>query len=454
MTRTKGGLSNKDKMTRAQKRNELKDLNACSELYQIIKHFFPDLIPLLSQVKDPRCQNYITYESKIILLFKILAGAFHIGSMRKMTEEFNSEKCIKNMGYVLNEEELAELPHWKTVNDYLERLAPSELQAVIQELVYHLTRMRSFEDSRTRGKYWQIIIDGTYLYDSNKRHCPNCLVKNHKDKNENILWTEYYHCALEAKLVLNGNMVISIATEFIENENEDVSKQDCELNAFYRLAEKLKKAFPRLPICLTMDSLYAAGPVFDVCKKNDWRYIIRFKDGSIPSIAEEFQALKNFLPQQTHFETKDGITKTYSYITDISYQSHIVNVVEYTESGLPYPFVFITDLSVSKRNCESTVQDGRRRWKIENKGFNDQKNQGFELKHLFSEDYNAMKNHYLLIQIAHMITQFVENGLEIWQLIKAPSYMVSQMLKQSFQTFVLNDALIETFNPRRKYRFI
>ena len=39
--------------------------------------------------------------------------------------------------------------------------------------------------------------------------------------------------------MLSENVIISIGTEFIENENEneEVSKQDCELNAAKRLLE-------------------------------------------------------------------------------------------------------------------------------------------------------------------------------------------------------------------------
>lgn len=33
----------------------------------------------------------------------------------------------------------------------------------------------------------------------------------------------YYHKVLEAKIVLNDNIIISLGTEFIENEKEDVS---------------------------------------------------------------------------------------------------------------------------------------------------------------------------------------------------------------------------------------
>lgn len=40
------------------------------------------------------------------------------------------------------------------------------------------------------------------------------------------------------------------------------------------------------------DSLYASEPVFKKCKKNKWHYLIRYKDGSIPSIAEEYHEIE------------------------------------------------------------------------------------------------------------------------------------------------------------------
>lgn len=70
---------------------------------------------------------------------------------------------------------------------------------------------------------------------------------------------------LEAKLVV-GDMVFSIDTEFIENE-ETYEKQDCELKTFKRLAKRLKKNYKRLPICILGDSLYAVDPIFKLCKK-------------------------------------------------------------------------------------------------------------------------------------------------------------------------------------------
>lgn len=51
------------------------------------------------------------------------------------------------------------------------------------------------------------------------------------------------------------------------------------------------------------------------------------------------------------------------------------------------------------------IAAGRGRWKIENEGFNNQKNGIYDIEHLNSRNSNAMKNHYLLIQIAVVLMQ-------------------------------------------------
>ena len=52
-------------------------------------------------------------------------------------------------------------------------------------------------------------------------------------------------------------MVFSIGSEFVENETENVSKQDREISALKRLAKKIKKEYPRLKIIIGADALYA-----------------------------------------------------------------------------------------------------------------------------------------------------------------------------------------------------
>lgn len=79
---------------------------------------------------------------------------------------------------------------------------------------------------------------------------------------------------LEAKLALGDDMIVSLATEFIENPKADVSKQSCELASFRLFAETLKKEYPRLAICLLVDSLYANKTTFGICPKNMWDHLI------------------------------------------------------------------------------------------------------------------------------------------------------------------------------------
>ena len=53
---------------------------------------------------------------------------------------------------------------------------------------------------------------------------------------------------------------------------------------------------------------------------------------------------------------------------------------------------------------------GRRRWKIENEGFNQQKNGTFCISHMSSRHIIGIKIQYYLIQIAHIIRQLLEYG--------------------------------------------
>ena len=89
--------------------------------------------------------------------------------MRSTSRKFNDETVIENIG-VLCGEELRELSYWEKINNNLKRFSSDELQKVVWRLVCRLILIRSmaFEDVRLRGKYWQIIIDGTQLYRSRK----------------------------------------------------------------------------------------------------------------------------------------------------------------------------------------------------------------------------------------------------------------------------------------------
>lgn len=58
---------------------------------------------------------------------------------------------------------------------------------------------------------------------------------------------------------------------------------------------------------------------------------------------------------------------------------------------------------MTEKNLEEMVGAARGRWKIENEGFNNQKKGIYVIEHLKSRNSNAVKNHYLLTQVADII---------------------------------------------------
>jgi len=375
--------------------------------HKTMHHFFPSFLNWLRVIKDPRQKGKIEYPLPMVVWVGILLFLMKLESRRQIKYRFNTEEFIHNLT-LLTKEDIKKMTHPDTLGYLLERLPPEAISHVRVQMTNRLIRMKCLEKYRLLGQYYMIAIDGTGHLVFNERHCEHCLVMK---KDGKVLY--YYHNVLEAKLVTENGLAISIATEFIENPDEEVSKQDCELKAFYRLVKKLKKDFPQLSICLLLDGLYAAGPVFDICRDYSWKGIITFKEGSMPDVYAEYMNLKSLF-RETFKEIKEGeVRQKFNWVTDIAYKEHSLNVLECNESKPGKEntrFVWLTNFKINQYNFQEMAKGGRLRWKTENEGFNIQKNGGYNLEHAYSEDELAVKNFYVLLQIAHTINQLMEKG--------------------------------------------
>jgi hypothetical protein len=392
----------------------------------------------------------------------LLGDLMTIKTVTGVTESFNCNECIENFRKIVKNPKLSEIPHHDTINDFLKELNPEELIKIKTGMIKDLLRKRSFEQYRfenNRKKYWLVAVDATGTHSFNKRHCEHCLTRKHVDKETGKETFSYYHNVLEAKLIL-GEFVFSIGTEFIENEDEFVSKQDCERNAFKRLAKRLKKEFPRLPICILADSLYANGPVMDICKANRWEYIIRFKSGSIKTLGKEFEAIRGI--DKTVIIDKN---KNYTYVNNLYHNLRKLSIGELVEEKTKIidnkktikkivTFRYISSLEISNKNIKEIIKTGRKRWKIENEGFNTQKNHGYEIHHLKSTNVNAMKNHYLLIQIAHIIRQIYDKGIKVLKTLKLSIKKESKHLLSSFRRQLTDKDLQKIETCKIQVRFL
>lgn len=383
-------------------------------------HFFGDLGDLCQSVDDPRRPELSIYPLEALVFTGVLMYLCRLGARRQIAHMFRENGPSAAKFQALFDTETC--PHGDTLDVTFGRLNPDQVQAVVTQMIRILIRKKVLDRYRLLGRYFVVAIDGTGRLTFPERHCPHCLTVTHNGK------TTYYHPVLEAKLVLPNGFAFSILTEFIENPGENPSKQDCELKAFYRLAGRLKKAFPRLPICLSLDSLFAGGPTMSICEKNNWKFMIVHKDDDIPFIRREFESLLPLTPENhfTFFTGPQGkIRQEYRWLNDIAYtdsqkEKHTVGVLECVESK-PDPkepgqtkttrFRWITNFTLKdKQVIELANQGGRIRWKIENEGFNVQKNGGFDLEHAYTTDPVSSKVFYFLLQMAHLLAQLIEKG--------------------------------------------
>jgi hypothetical protein len=148
--------------------------------------------------------------------------------------------------------------------------------------------------------------------------------------------------------------------------------------------------------------------------------VVTFKEGRTPALWREYQALLPACAENTlRRHWGDGRAQTFRWVSRLDYQdsdgrSWKLNALECTETTTDGPrhyFAWLTDLPVGRNTVEKIAQQGGRyRWKVENEGFNRQKNSGLNLEHVYSIDPENWKVYYLLLQIAFVLTQLLERG--------------------------------------------
>lgn len=191
---------------------------------------------------------------------EIMLFVFKEGSRNAFDNDRKEKVFRKNYQRVFK----VQLPSTDAVEDLYRLLKEKELESLKTLLVKELIERKVFYKFRYMSKKYLICIDGTGVTTYNSDYCGECTSKTSKNG-----VTTNFHNVLEAKLVTSNDMSISIATEWIRNENyKEYDKQDCELKAFKRLAEKLKKIYPRMPLVILADGLYANQSFFKICQSN------------------------------------------------------------------------------------------------------------------------------------------------------------------------------------------
>jgi hypothetical protein len=396
-------------------------LNIGPILAQTVHHFFPELNVWIDRIPDPRFLPLVIYHKRFLLWWGLSLFLCQLTSRRQLDYQLNTDgpEVLNNLNRLAGTAQDSR-PVNQTLDYFLGGIGAAPIADLRARMVRRFIRTKALDAARLQGRFL-VLIDGSGYLVFHARHCDHCLTQRHGET------TLYMHQVLEAKLLGPGGMVVSIATEFIDNRDaastpagasQERIKQDCELKALRRLMAKLRAEFPQVRICLNNDGLYACGEGFQVAKDYNCDYIYTFQAGRLPALWEDFQGLLRLCPKQrVEWTTPQGARQVYRWVNGLYYTDtagrswtfHAIDCQEIKPDGTESEWSWVTSLEVRHETVVEVANNGgRERWRAENEGFNTQKNSGLNLEHAYSHTHWAA--YYFLLQIAHLLLQLVEKG--------------------------------------------
>ena len=363
----------------------------------------------------------VEYHRRFLCWWGLLLFGLGLGSRRSADNDLCDLECaiLHNLNLLAGTEQDS-LPVTKTLDHFIGHVGSAAFAQLLHQHTQRLIRMKALDDFRFQADF-VAAVDGTGYLSFAHHHCSQCLTQKHSS-----CIVSYLHPVLEAKLLTSTGLALSLASEFIENPpgrtptDYQEQKQDCELKAFDRLAATLKATFPQLRLCLSFDSLYGCGRAFAICQKYHWHLVVTFKEGRTPDLWREFLALLKLCPQQKRTTTLPDKTRlVYRLVEQLPYldsekRSWTLGAIlceETSPTGEKTTFAWLTNLAVNRDSVMAIAdQVGRLRQKIENEGFNVQKNSGLNLEHVFSQNWDHAKAYYYLLQIGHLLMQLLHHN--------------------------------------------
>ena len=418
-------------------------------LYSSIKHYFPNLNNVFNEMNDFRQIGKVKYDIKTMMWMGIQERILGFQSNNEFELALQASSEIENNISHFIGEEINELPSIDAMCYFYQHINPKEIHEVRKKMLNTLERKKFLEQFKTDDGYLLLAIDGVQTF-STSREIGHSITRKHDNKS--VTRHQYF---LEAKVVSKQGFVISIDTEPIENPIEEFDKQDCEQKAAVRLLQRISKEHPHMKFWILGDGLYCHSKLMDICEKNSRKYSFTFTGKTkYPKLLEEINCKYSYSQRNNHYTHLLRRTETSELYIELRWCNNVeydlgnngernINFIEgrivRKKKGVTKvvtEFSFLVDSPTSRKNAYKKLMDCRRRWKIENEGFNFQKNNILNIGHSFSSVGYAAQNFYLLAQIAHTIiqlTSLTDIAGQVRRVMTGDTDTLSQSLKSIFK---------------------
>lgn len=267
----------------------------------------PLLIKRFSKIPDPRNPSKIKHKITVLMMFGLFAFIFRMKSRREMNRELTGAAINENLRKLFPE--LNSIPHADTVARLLKSIDPKHIEKSHILLIKDLIHKKKFQKLLIHDCL-PISIDGTQkLYRDGLRQ-DECWLQRTVGKEGDDNKQQYIY-TVEANITLKNGLNIPLMTEYLFFTSDQFTnprcKEDCEVVAFERLAERLKQYFPRLKMIFFMDALYATQAVMGILHNNHWEYIISLPKNKLKDFANLLKGNKELrqpIPHQPYYRKR------------------------------------------------------------------------------------------------------------------------------------------------------
>ena len=275
---------------------------------------------------------------------------------------------------------------------FAERLDPEPSRQAIASVLCQAKRGKAFDDTWLIG----LVIDGTGAGRSSKRRCSLC----HPVRDANKEITCYLHHFCMAS-VAGGALKLPV-------DVEAYGAGDCEYNAGQRLLRRVVANLgARFAQFVVVDGEFATAPFLHTAGEMGLPVIARLK-ANLPELFAAAQARFANQPAHTIIEVGNDRVELWDAEDFLPWDTlrwPSVRVLRYRQhkpDGTVFEAYWLTDMPCRKVGSATLYRLAKRRWEIENQGFNDGKSR-HGMEHISRHEANALLMGWLLAAFAMTI---------------------------------------------------
>lgn len=249
-------------------------------------------------------------------------------------------------------------------------------------------------------------VDGIEVFSSRARCCDECLERTVTVNGEEV--TEYYHRAVVGSIVMEKILLIL--------DLDMTRKGEGEVTTAKRLLQRVMLQHRRYFNYLTFDAIYANRGIINLAQRYGKGVVIVLKH----NCEDLLQDAEQLMPMSSVTITKHNDTKRYLREVEeldnwgpevaklrvvesqeVTTETRLVGKTK-TKVIVRHTWVWLTTIPASECLADEIATIGHRRWKLENRGFNELANL-WHAKHCYCKEPRAIEAMLFILVIAHTL---------------------------------------------------